>query len=100
MDAVMYCLGALEKFDGMAPTDVQKVAHEIALLAMNGIEVNDPDSRYGLKSLPGEFSGLQVVCIEYVAFKQVAPQLDIAFDLRREYDMAQALHGGRSAQRP
>ena len=97
MDAVMYCLGALERFEKMAPADVQKVAHEIALLGMNGIDVNDPGSQYKLRSLPGEFSGLQLVCLEYVAFKQVAPQLDIGFDLGHEYKMAQTLYEARGA---
>ena len=63
---------------------------------MNGIDVNNADSSYRLRSLPGEFSGLQLVCLEYVAFKQAAPQLDIGFDLSREYEMAQHLHEARS----
>jgi len=32
------------------------------------------------------------VCLEYVAFKQVASEMDIEFDLAREYEMAQTLH--------
>jgi hypothetical protein len=47
---------------------------------MNGLDVNDSTPKYRLRSLPGEFSGLHLVAIEYVAFKQVTPQTDIGFD--------------------
>lgn len=100
MDAVMYCLGALERFANMSPAEVYQVGAEIAILGMNGINVNDPDSSYHLRSLPGEFSGLHLLSLEYVAFKQAAPELNIGFDLAREYEMAQTLYTGRKAGRP
>jgi hypothetical protein len=53
--------------------------------------VNNPDSRYTLKSLPGQFSGLHLLCYEYVAFKQFAPDKSIGFDLAAEYEMALSL---------
>ena len=62
---------------------------------MNGIEVNDPDPKYRLQSLPGRFSGLHLVCLEYAAFKQLTPQTDIGFDLSREYEMALGMQHGR-----
>ena len=91
MDAVMYCLGALEKYEKMTPDEVQQVGFEVATLGMNGIDVNDPTSKYHLKSLAGSFSGLHMVCLEYVSFKQFAPETDIGFDLSSEYRSAQAL---------
>jgi len=91
----MYCLGALEKFEKMTPDQVQKVGFEIAILGMSGLDVNDAARKYQLKSLPGEFSGLHLVSIEYVAFKQFAPEQDIGFDLAREYEMALTLYGKR-----
>jgi len=42
-------------------------------------------------SLPEQFAGLRLVCLEHVAFKQVAPGVDIGFDLAREYAMAMTL---------
>ena len=57
MDAVMYCVGALEMFEPMSADQVQKIGFEIAMLGTRGIDVNNPESRYTLKSLPGEFSG-------------------------------------------
>jgi tetratricopeptide (TPR) repeat protein len=91
MDAVMYCLGALEKYANMTPETVRQVGFEIAMLGMNGLDVNDPLPKYHLKSLPGTFSGLHLVCLEYVSFRQVAPEMDIGFDLSAEYLSAQAL---------
>ncbi len=49
--------------------------------------------KYQLKSLPGNFSGLHLVCLMYVAFKSIAPDTDVGFDLSKEYAAAQALHG-------
>jgi tetratricopeptide (TPR) repeat protein len=94
-DAVMYCLGAMEKFEKMSRSDVQRIAFEIAMLGRKGLNVNDPEQRYQLKSLPGEYSGLHLVCLMYAGFKIVAPDQDIGFDLSREYAAAQALHGQR-----
>jgi hypothetical protein len=88
MDAVMYCLGALKKFDEMTSEQVRNVGFEVATLGMNGINVNDPKSEYHLRTLPGTFTGLQLLCYEYVAFKQVAPDIDIGFDLAKEYGEA------------
>ena len=91
MDAVMYCLGALEKFANMPPAEVQQVGYEVAMLGMGGINVNNPDKQYTLKSLPGSFTGLHLLCLQYVAFKQFAPEQDIGFDLAKEYHMALSL---------
>ena len=73
MDAVMYCLAALERFAEMPEADVQQVVSEIALLGQRGLNVNDPEKAYRLRSLPGSFSGLQLVSYLYVGLRQVAP---------------------------
>jgi hypothetical protein len=39
----------------------------------------------------GKFSGLHLVCFEYVSFKQISPGKDIGFDLAAEYGMALSL---------
>ena len=82
---------AQHKLDG-----VQKVGFEIAGLGMNGLDVNDPTPKYRLRTLPGEFSGLQLVSIQYVAFKQFAPDQDIGFDPSNEYRMALEMYERRS----
>lgn len=88
MDGVMYCLDALQKFSNMPTEEIQKIGVEIAMVGMNGIKVNNPEIKYTLKSMPGKFTGLNLLCLEYVAFKQVAPNQDIGFDLSKEYQIA------------
>jgi tetratricopeptide (TPR) repeat protein len=92
IDAVMYCLGALESFEGMPHQEVQKIGFEIAILGQSGLDTTDNMQKYTLRSLPGQFSGLQLVSIMYVAFKTIAPDQDVGFDLSREYQAALALH--------
>lgn len=91
MDAVMYCLDALEKFDAMTPRQVQAVTLEIALLGRQGLDTNDPTRKYRLRSLPGDFTGLHLVSLMYAGFKQINPGHDMGFDLSEEYAMAQQL---------
>jgi tetratricopeptide (TPR) repeat protein len=88
MDAVMYCTGALEKIASMSDAEVQKIAFEIASVAMNGVNPTDTKKRYQLKSLPGEFSGLQLLSYMYVTWKRFKPDADIGFDLSKEYAAA------------
>jgi Flp pilus assembly protein TadD len=87
-DAVMYCLAALEKSDGLAPAEIQKIAFEIAALGTKGINPNDSHRKHKLRTLSGEFTGLQLLCYMYVTWKQVAPEADIGFDLSQEYQAA------------
>jgi len=93
MDAVMYCLGALEKFEKLPIEQVRSIGLEIAILGTRGIDVNNANSRYTLKSLPGEFSGLHLLSLQYVAFKKIAPEQNIGFDLSAEYQTALKLFG-------
>jgi len=88
MDAVMYCLNALQVLEGLSLDQVKKIGIEIALLGTRGFDINNPQKKYTIKALPGEFSGLQLLCIEYVAFKKFAPGQDIGFDIGTEYNSA------------
>ena len=96
IDAVMYCLGALERFSGMPRAEVQKITFEIAMLGTRGLDVNDSTQKYTVQSMPGRYSGLHLVCIEYVGFKQLDPSVDIGFDLSNEYQMAMGMHGANT----
>jgi hypothetical protein len=60
-EGVKYCLSALQKFAAMTQTEVQKIGFEIALLGRSGPDVNNPDRTYSLRSMPGEFTGLQLM---------------------------------------
>lgn len=94
MDVVMYCLAALEKFKELGHDKTQAIAFEIAMLGRSGLNINDPNARYQLQSLPGEFSGLQLVAYMYVGFKAVAPQMDAGIDFSREYEVALQMFQG------
>ncbi len=84
----MYLVGAIEKFAGMSNQDVKKIGFEVATLGMNGFDVNDSTQKYQLRSMPGRFSGLHMVCLMYAAFKITDPAADIGFDLAEEYALA------------
>jgi tetratricopeptide (TPR) repeat protein len=81
LDAVMYCLGSLEKY-ALLGTDKTR---EIAMLGRSGLDSTDPTPKYHLNSLSGSFKGLQLVCMMYVGFKQIAAESDIGFDVSKEY---------------
>lgn len=85
---MLYCLGALQKCDGLPQAEVQKIAFEIAALGTKGLNPNNPDQKYRLRTLPGEFTGLQLLCYMFVTWKKVAPEANIGFDLSREYEAA------------
>ena len=91
-DAVMYCLAALERFSKMTIPEIKKIAFEIGLKGSGGFNTNDPSPKYQLISLPGNFSGLNLVCLMYVGFKIIAPEQDIGFDLSKEYAVAKEIH--------
>lgn len=91
MDAVMYCLSALKQFDAMTPEQVKQTAFEIATVGSKGLNPNDPDKKYTLRSLAGSFSGLQLLSYMFVAFKRISPETNIGFDLAREYEAAKQM---------
>ena len=98
MDAVMYCLAALETFASMSDAQVKEVTFEIAVLGRRGLDTSNPEQKYQLRSLSGRFSGLHLVSYMYVGFKRVAPDADMSFDLSREYARAQELYALRQKQ--
>jgi tetratricopeptide (TPR) repeat protein len=90
-DAVDYCRGALEKFAKMPVAQIHQVVYEIALLGSGGLKINDSTRKYHVRSLPGEFTALQLVSYMYVGMKQVAPGEDAGIDLSKEYAIAKAM---------
>ncbi|MBS9405443.1 hypothetical protein KG088_17700 [Halomonas sp. TRM85114] len=93
MDAVMYMTGAFETFVKMGRQEVAKTVFEIAKLGESGLSINDPDKRYSLETLDGDFSGLQVLSMMHVGLKAIDPSLD---SQDAEYDTAKQM-AGRSA---
>lgn len=92
-DAIFYCLGALQRFEGMSKEALSPLILEMATLGQSGLNVNDPEPQYQLRLIPGDFSGLQIVCMMHVGLKQLDPALDAGMDLDREYEAALSLYG-------
>ena len=83
-----YITDALRTFDKVGPKDMQRIALEIALKGQSGLQINDHAKQYTLKTLPGEFSGLQLLAIMYAAFQQVDPSADVGADFSKGYELA------------
>ena len=88
MDAVMYMVSALGLFEKESESRIREIAFEIALKGREGFDINNPDKKYTIRSLPGAFTGLQLVSYMYVGFKKVAPDQDVGVDLSQEHRMA------------
>jgi hypothetical protein len=73
---------------------MQQIAFEVAAKGQGGLNTNDAAPKYQLKSLPGNFSGLHLAWLMYVAFQSIGPDTEIGFDLSKEYAAAEVLHHG------
>ena len=67
---------------------IKEITFEIALKGRGGFDINNPDKKYTINSLPGEFTGLQLVSYMYVGFQKIATEQNIGVDLSKEYDTA------------
>lgn len=86
--AVEACRQAIALFDKTGPDKCRTITFEIAVLGRSGLDINDPDPKYRLKSTAGDFTGLQLVAMMYVGLKRLAPDADPGIDLSKEYAMA------------
>ena len=93
LDAVMYMQNALETFAKMPRQQVGEIVMEIAQLGQSGLAINEPDKRYTLKRLPGDYSGLQLVSMMHVGFRMFDPNTDPETGLEHEYQMALSMGG-------
>ena len=91
IDVMFYCLGALEHYKNCNNKDIQEIPFEIGLKGQDGLDVHNPEKKYNLKSMSGEFTGLQLVSYMYVGFKIIKPEVDIGMDFSEEYKTAQEL---------
>ena len=90
MDVVMYCLAALRLFKNDLEL-CKKVTFEIALMGQGGLAINNPDKKYRLKSLDGEFTAMQLVSYMYVGTSIIMPGQDAGIDLSAEFKAAKSL---------
>lgn len=88
LDVVEYIKSALDRFGEMEPKQIQNLGVEIGLLGMKGMSINDPSKTYRVKSLPGEYTGLQLVATMYAAFQTFEPGQDVGVDFSKEYQLA------------
>ena len=91
-DAMFYLINALEYFQDKDMRHIREVTYEIGLLGRNGFELDNPQTKYTLKSMPGSFSGLNLLCFMYVGFRKIDPSQDIQIDFSREYAAALTIH--------
>ena len=96
-DAVFACIDAMRKLKDASQKEIAAVALEIAQLGQSGIKVNNPEVTYTIKSFPGNFSGLALVCLLHVAVQKVSPGSDSGFDVQKEYEIAKGLFEGKKA---
>ena len=96
-DAMFYCLSALQFFKDKTLEQVKQVAFEIGMKGRQGMDINNPNTKYTLDSMDGSFTGLQLVSYMYVGFKIIDPKLDVGLDLSEEYQQALGLF---SKERP
>jgi tetratricopeptide (TPR) repeat protein len=87
-DVLMYILGALKTFKEIGPQMARDLTLEIALKGQSGLDIMNPEQKYTLKSLPGNFSGMHLLSIMYAGFKVIDPKMDAGVDLSAEYDAA------------
>ena len=58
------------------------------MIDRSGLDINDPEHKYALKTLPCKFSRLHLLVIMYTAFRQIDPRMDTGADLSAEYQAA------------
>jgi tetratricopeptide (TPR) repeat protein len=92
-DVVMYIAGALDTFAKVGPDKSRQITFEVSMKGQNGLDINDPEQKYTLASLPGQFSGLHLVSIMYAGLKALDPNMDAGIDLSAEYEAAKAMRG-------
>jgi len=91
LDAIMYMQDTLKRFADLPQQEVGQIVLEIAQLGQSGLAVNDPGKRYHLKTLPGDFSGLELVSMMHVGVLMFEPNAEMQTGLDREYEMAVSL---------
>lgn len=67
---------------------MRRFALEIALKGQSDLEMNGSAKQYTLKSLPSEFSALQLLAIMHAAFQKVDLSAELGANFSRKYDLA------------
>jgi tetratricopeptide (TPR) repeat protein len=91
IDAVFYLMDAIQRYAKKRKEEIQTISFDIALKGREGFDINNPDNKYRISSLEGEYTGLQLVCFMYAGFQVIDSSLDIGVDLSKEYQFAKKL---------
>ena len=75
---------------------IGKITMEIANLGRGGLKINEPEARYHLENMEGDFSGLHLLCLMHVGFQMFDPEADAGTGLDREYEAAVSMRGGKA----
>jgi Flp pilus assembly protein TadD len=90
-DAIEYCAEAMKIFRGFDNQRLGPILLELAQMGSRGLDIHNPGPRYTVKSLPGDFSALKIVCFMYVAAQRLIPGQDVGIDLSKEYALAKGM---------
>lgn len=91
----MYMLGAMEYFDTLEPRDIHRIAIEIAMVGVNGI---DPKKKYSIKSMPDkEFGGYQFLAFYYVSWARAIPEKlnSLGLPFSKAYESAMQMYNAK-----
>ena len=91
----MYMLGAMEYFDTLTPQDVHRIALEIAMVGVTGI---DPKKKYSIKSIPEkEFGGYEFLAHYYVSWARAIPHMldKLGLPFSKAYETALQMYNAR-----
>ena len=97
MMMTMYILAALEEFAKMTKPQVRKIAMEIAMLGMNGIDPSK-QSGYRIPSLDRDFGGYLLLAYYYTSWKLTIPEgaEQLGLPYLEQYRAAQQLYAKRN----
>ena len=79
------------QFGAMERPQLGQIVLEIARKGETGLDINNPDKRYTLKSLEGDVSGLQLLSLMHVGLKILEPSADPQSGLDDEYEAAREM---------
>ena len=91
----MYMLGAMEYFDTLESQDVHRIALEIAMVGVTGI---NPKKKYSIKSIPDkEFGGYQLLAYYYVSWARAIPHMleKLGLPFSKAYESALQMYNAK-----
>ena len=74
----------------MPKKQVAEIVGEIAVLGRSGLSINNPDKRYSLQNLPGDFSGLHLLSMMHAGVRLFDEHTSTGADFDKELSVARA----------